>query len=239
MMNELLHHENEQETISTNESPLFDETEENMSSSDVDTIRELFSLFFREFGTLIKLNLLFLLYSLTGIGIPAALTAMNGILSKLFRGLPVKLRSDFKDYFKSEFKNSLFAGLFYLAGFSAIYIGLQVYFQMSESNKFMSIPGVLLLILAVLLIFMSFYTFLMIAIIDLPFSLVLRNSVGLSVLQAPQNLLSMLLLAGIIYFYLRFFPLSLIALPFFSFSFCGLITSFCAMKGLRKYVMKE
>ena len=72
----------------------------------------------RELGSLIKLNFLFLLFSIPIITIPASFAALTNVSMKIARQQHVFVFSDFKESFKKNWKQSSLLGIFFLLLFS-------------------------------------------------------------------------------------------------------------------------
>ena len=68
----------------------------------------------RELGSLIKLNFLFLLFSIPIITIPASFAALTNVSMKIARQQHVFVFSDFKESFKKNWKQSSLLGIFFL-----------------------------------------------------------------------------------------------------------------------------
>ena len=78
----------------------------------------------RELGSLIKLNFLFLLFSIPIITIPASFAALTNVSMKIARQQHVFVFSDFKESFKKNWKQSSLLGIIFLLLFFNYQINL-------------------------------------------------------------------------------------------------------------------
>lgn len=81
----------------------------------------------REFWNLIKLNFLFLLFSIPIITIPASFAALTNVSMKIARQQHIFVFYDFKESFKKNWKQSSLLGIIFLLLFSLITISLIFY----------------------------------------------------------------------------------------------------------------
>jgi len=197
-----------------------------------------FSVFFNEFWALVRLNLLFLLFCIPIVTIPAALTAMSKITLLMLRDKNVYLWTDFTKCFKEEFKKSLLIGVLLFVLIALSVLGLYFYDSVIGGFGGVLIKGVEIALLGVAFLAGS-YIFPMIAITYLDIRIILKNALILTVLRLPLNLLALVLCALLILLCYIFLPLSLIIVVFLLFSLMNLITTFCAYSGLKKYILKE
>ncbi|MEM1485097.1 DUF624 domain-containing protein [Oscillospiraceae bacterium PP1C4] len=198
-----------------------------------------FDILFREFFELFKLNLLFLLFCIPIITIPAALTAMSRLTLTMVQDKPHFLWRDFFDAFKANFKTSalaglmLFAGLF-IAGYSAYFYGLS-----TRTNALFYVPLGISLCLVYALTVISFYLFPLIALVDLPLKVLIKNALLLTFICLPHNLATFAATGLLVFLFVGFFPVSLPFILIAFFALLNLISTFCAYSGIKRYVIQK
>ncbi len=195
--------------------------------------------FAQEFWTLIKLNLLFVLFCIPVVTIPAATTASIKITLNMVREKNFFLWFEFFKCFKQEFKKSTVAG-FILVICLALSVAGIIYSGASELGDFASnvITGTEIAVLFISIL-LSMYVYPMIAITYLNIGTIFKNALILIVVRLPYNLFALIMcgllaLAGYV-----LFPLSILLAIFCLFSWMQLITAFCAYSGLKKYVLQQ
>jgi len=192
----------------------------------------------REIFNLIKLNLLFILFCIPVITIPAAMTAMSKILFLMLKDKPHELWGDFFECFKKEFLRSLAVGfaIFILIGISVF--SFYFYSMAMQSPAFSLILRAVLVALMAAFLIAAFYAFPLIALTDLPVKHIVKNAFLLTALMLPKNLLALTLFVLLWFIALLFYPYSLALVLIIFFSLSGLITSFNSLGGIHKYIIK-
>lgn len=200
-------------------------------------IARYFELLTREFGGLVKLNLLlfvimlpasvlylsFLLTFLAGnatwglvLGLLAliaclplgpALTAFYWLLAQMLRDDPGFLWHDFKRKFKENFRHMALPGL--VLGATVGSFGVMLLYTMLGAMK-VSLPIMALYFLATLLTALLYpYFFTQAAYVDLPPLRLLQNSFLLGFAKLPRSFAGTLLGTGLLLFQIYFFPYAL------------------------------
>lgn len=198
-----------------------------------------FEIFFREFFELIKLNLLFFLFCIPIITIPAACTAMSKLTVTMVRDQNHFLWTDFWAAFKADFGKSLGAGALIFFGIGAGAFGTWFYSKLISSSIFFYLPLGLSVLIVLVLTIMGFYVFPMLALVDLPLKKIIRNAFLLTFVCFHYNLLTVAIVGVLSFLAFGFFPLTLPLFPIFWFAPVNFITTFCAYYGIRKYVINE
>lgn len=190
----------------------------------------------REFTTLLKLNLIFLVSCLPIVTIGPAIGAMASVTLKMVRDKPVDIYYDFKQGFKKNWKQSLLLGI--LGGLITItiicaflfYIQLEglVYYSM------MFIIGVVIITIGTSWL----YVYPMAVGVDLKLKEIIKNSLLLSIKHIKNSLIGFLICAVVIALTIMLVPMSIPLILVFSFSFCSFISSFCAWCGIEKDIIK-
>lgn len=165
-------------------------------------IRGYLYLIYTYFWQMLFLNLCFALACLTVVLIPAALTAMDRVYVKLVKDGCTLIWEEFWDEFKGSWKKSIRAGALF-----ALTLLLSYYLMSLSYSEGMSVfgftTGVIGLILLLLAVILGSYTFILIAVQDLPLGQILRNARILSAVCFWQS-------AGIAALVLLFFSIALI-----------------------------
>ena len=171
-----------------------------------------FDVLSREFFELVKLNLLYLLFCVPVVTIPAATTAMCRVTLTMLRDQNHFLWHDFFSAFRREFKWSTLLGLPLLALILLCDGALRFYGAAALASPVYGIPlfagGVLLL----LLLCAALYLFPMLALVDLPPRQALNNTLLLALLCLPRNLLALAVIGALGFLLAATLPMSLIYL---------------------------
>ena len=197
-----------------------------------------FDVLSREFFELVKLNLLYLLFCVPVVTIPAATTAMCRVTLTMLRDQNHFLWHDFFSAFRREFKWSTLLGLPLLALILLCDGALRFYGAAALTSPVYGIPlfagGVLLL----LLLCAALYLFPMLALVDLPPRQALNNTLLLALLCLPRNLLALAVIGALGFLLAATLPMSLIYLLLIGCSLTCLVACFCAYGGIRKHVLR-
>ena len=116
-------------------------------------LRLLGAILLREWRSLMLLNLLFLLFSLPVITIPAAACSMQHLTIKMVQDEPFLLWTDFTRKFRSVFVRASLWGWGYVLACGAVLVGLSFYWSMTAWNgwfiaAFLVLLGAMFLLLA-------------------------------------------------------------------------------------------
>jgi uncharacterized membrane protein YesL len=145
--------------------------------------------------------------------------------------------SDYNDTLKSNFRQSFIATLINVMVFIVLLFNLRFYYIQLNTNQLFVLPLALCVFLMLMLIFMSYYIYVMMITFKLTLKQLYKNSFIFAVLGIGRNILVTILLAAIIFLHALFYPISLFFVPFFSLSFIGLIISFSSWPMLKKYMI--
>lgn len=196
-----------------------------------------FELLFRKFWTLIQLNLLYILFCLPVVTIGPATAGLICVLRNMANEQPVFLFSDFWDAFKTNWKQSFLYSVFVLISSSLVVVSVQFYFANMEQVKWMYLPAVLSLFVGMMLLFMSFYTMLMIVTLDLPLRAILKNALIMGIVCLKTNLLTLLFSGVIIVASILFFPISMLFVILIVPALVGFIVCYNSYQGIKKYAI--
>jgi len=194
-------------------------------------------LYTENFFELIKLSLIFILFSLPIFTVFASITAMNYVISKIINDRLVFIWDDFLKAFKSNFLRSTLYGILSSVIFVLLMLGWNI------SNQIIALPSLIQVILKVFYIFIGIvlilhtvYFYSIQAWIDLPFRSVLRNAILIQFVAYKTTLKIFLILIVVIPFIWIFRPITYFLIPFFSATIVFLINSY-AMQPIQKYLI--
>ena len=194
-------------------------------------------LYTENFFELIKLSLIFILFSLPIFTVFASITAINYVISKIINDRLVFIWDDFLKAFKSNFLRSTLYGILSSVIFVLLMLGWNI------SNQITALPSLFQMILKVFYIFIgivlilhTIYFYLFLSWIDLPFRSVLRNAILIQFVAYKTTLKIFLILIVVIPFIWIFRPITYFLIPFFSATIVFLINSY-AMQPIQKYLI--
>jgi uncharacterized membrane protein YesL len=185
-----------------------------------------FYLYFRSFWKLVKLNLLFLIFCIPVITIPAAITALMSVTNNIFQEKLTFIWIDFYKAFKENFVRSLVYGLLWLIAAGVVLLSASVSLRQLEINAMFMITLMVAAVFMFLLLLVNQYCYLMIAIIDLPLKKTMRNSLALGIMGIKRNAIVLLISAGILFLIVYFLPFTIILILFWLFSMLSSIICF-------------
>lgn len=172
--------------------------------------RRFFYLLWTYIWKLVWLNVVFLIFCVPVITIPAAISAMDRALIVLVRDGNVLLWEEFRDEFRRDFRASLPLGLI----FGAL-LFLSYYLLSLALGNLTNMLGPVAFALGLLVLFFSLgrgsYAFLLRAMFDLTTGEILKNANAMAAVRGGRGLAAVLLnLCGLFLVY-AFFPYSLVA----------------------------
>ena len=199
---------------------------------------QFFDLLFRKFGRLVQLNLLYILFCIPIVTIGPATAAMTKILREYALERPVFLFSDFWDAFKENFKQGFAVGLFQGIVIVSIYSAIIYYVSLTvKSVWFLILLGFIGLI-GLILLFASYYVYVMMVSVQLNVFHLIRNSVLLAFVGARTNILTFLFSTGILALSILFIPLSIPIMLLFTFSISTFISVFNSWPHIYRNLIK-
>ena len=193
----------------------------------------------REFFELIKLNLLFLLTCVPVVTIPAAVTAMCGITTKMASDKNHFLWPDYWKVFKRDFVKSLLGGLIYGLALVAFSVSTVFYYRLMRTSMFFVILAGFSACLLLLAFASALYFFPMLAKVELPLKALLKNAVVLTFTNFKKTLPALgwsllILLVGV-----GLLPYSAILVLFILFSLMALINTYLVYPAIAREVLGE
>lgn len=196
-----------------------------------------FDILWRESFELLKLNLLFILFCIPVVTIPAALTAMSRVTVKMVRDENHFLWGDFWETFKKEFvPATLGGGLLIIIMILSLFAAWLMDAPLAVSGLF-AIPLAVALAVGLVALTSAFYFFPMQALVNLPLRQMLKNALLLSFACVWKSLLAAAIFGASLLLLLFYFWLAPPILLLFACSLLNLICTFIAYGGIRKYVI--
>lgn len=197
-----------------------------------------FELYFRKFGKLIQLNLLYLLFCIPIITIGPATAALVKITHYFTEEKPVFLFADFWDAFKKNFKQGLVVGILQIAMTAMLIYAFIFYFTYTFASWVYYIPFVLIIFFSLVFLFASFYVYLLMTKVELKLFAILKNSVMLAFLGFKTNFITLFFTALILVPSLWYFPLTSILFLLILFSTTAMITSYNSFQYIYRYIIR-
>lgn len=192
-------------------------------------LRLLFSTFGREWKTLIRLNLTFLLHALPVVTLPAAICAMKEITLKMLRDEPLLLWMDYRIAFRSGWKRISLIGWIYLLSAVFPMIGLSVYAQFFDLlSPLFFIPYGVCTVVLLLWALMWPYLWALTARSDMPPGRVLKNALLMGCVCFPHSFPTLAVNGGLFLLMDHFLLLSWPVAVLIMFAVQSLIGSFSA-----------
>ena len=213
------------------------ESDEKKSAPPEKGLLLFFYILYWDFFSLIKVNLLFFLFCIPVITIPAAYCAMTRIIVSMVRDKEHFLWTDFWNTFRKEFKKATVSGLILGVGMAASAMGIWYYWG------FLSLQGPFWPIVpfslagAILLPFVAFSLFPMISLVDLPLGKLIKNACLLVTISFFRYAFALLICATFIILALMLLPLSLVPVLLLYPSLLTLITVLSAYGAIKKHIL--
>jgi uncharacterized membrane protein YesL len=190
------------------------------------------------FWDILKLNVLFILYSIPIITVGPAFGALTSITMKIVQKKHIFIFSDFHEAFKLNWKQSLICSLIGLIVFFLLISSIFFYFNLAQSNSKFYIILFFCLFLIILFGFAWIHVYPLITTVSLSLKDILKNSVLLSIVCFKNTFLGTLVSGMILGFNVFFLPLTFPLYLLITFSLLSFIASFTAWEGIKKYIIK-
>lgn len=204
-------------------------------------------IFWRKKGKLILINVLYLVCCLPLVTIGPATAGLMLVLRNMANEQPTFESSDFFDGFRKNFKQAFPVGLLFTLLFAVDLFGVWFYSQMAAERAEMKTLAMIAMIVLFgvffILLFMSFYVYLLMVTCNLKFKPLMKNAFILSLVALKTNILTALSLIGLLalfllpmFLYVSLYPLSVILLVLYGASLPGLAVAFNSYPYITKYV---
>ena len=203
-------------------------------------------LFWRKKFKLIGLNLLYLLCCIPIVTIGPATAGMMYVLRNMANEKPTFIVADFFDAFKKNFKQAFVVGLLHFILSAIDGYGIWFYYSWATQNPDSQVFGMIALIVALtfgfVILFSSFYIYLMLVTCDLKLKPLIKNSLIIGLVSFKTNILTTLaiLLVGVVILLPLFpylcWPACIVIFALYGASLPAFIVAFNSYKYITKYV---
>lgn len=198
-----------------------------------------FSIIWREFFGLLKLNLLFIITALPVVTLPAALTAMSRITATMVRDENYFLWEDYWRAFKRDFGKSLLVGFAYILIIILLLSTAYFYYFLYDVSKLFTIIAGIIVMLALMIWVSTFYCFTMLSLVDLPVGKLVKNALVLTAANWKGSVIALLLALLLTVLGLGCFPLSVLFVVLIEFSLTSLLTTLQVYPIIEERVMEK
>lgn len=229
-----------------------------------------FEILLRKFWKLLEVNLLYTVFMLPFAFFYYALFYMSNITSKLaamvvsavvfvlvfgpataavfkiMRNYVLEkhafILTDFKKAFTENYKKSLAMGIINIISVLSVYASIVVYPDLAKTydSYLVYVPMVLSISIGIAVMFISFYSYLLIVATDISFKNVIRNSIVLTIYAIKKNIISFIVTVLLIALFvvLTIYNLyTIVALPFVPAAIIMFTISFNSYPVIQKYVI--
>lgn len=186
--------------------------------------------------TLVKANIMFCLFCLPIVTIPAALKALTRVCVLLLRGEPLDLWADWWGAFRQNLLRTMGAGLLMAVTLGASGFGVAFYAKGMAESGLLAAPALILVVLMAILVMSLFSLFPLLEFSELGLGEAVRSALLLVLVRLPQNLAALALLVVLVAAYLLAYPYSTFGMVAIAFSLFRLVACFASWPGLEKYV---
>lgn len=199
-------------------------------------LRLLIDILISRFWKIISLNIVFILFSLPIITMPAAVSAHYKMLCILIDRRNVNVFKDYWVAFKDSFVKSLVYGLISAALLFIAYTSIS-YYLLHVDEIISAICLGFLVFASLIWIIMGMYIHVMISTVNLRFKEIINNGFRLVFIRFFRNLITVVIALGIGLLVVYYFPISLFVIVFLFFSFNGLIVCINSWPIIKKYIV--
>ena len=200
-------------------------------------IKRYFYLIYNYYWQMLFLNICFCLACIPVVTIPIALTALNRVYIKLCREGVVLFWEEFLSECKSSWKKSLSAGLLYGILLFVCYYLLSL--SISSTDLWGMLTGIMGLVLFIFTVITGTYTFILMAVQELPVKVLLKNARYFAAVCPGKSAVILVLIVA--FFVVAFIQPLIFLLIILLGGFSILQYSICwtVLSSLFKYVLKE
>lgn len=203
--------------------------------ADRATFGRYWELFFNKFGTFFKINLVYFLFCIPIVTFGPATAALAAMMRNIYLERYQYIFSDFKQYFKENFKKSFGIGII-----NVIMIELAVFvFGFWDKTVGDGYSGVRIALIAadILLLLVSFYIYPQIAAMDLPLGAIIKNSVILIFLNPLREIIALVLFVSYALLLLNFTIFTAPLLPLFPLAILAFTAVYCCYPAIQKVII--
>lgn len=185
--------------------------------------------------TLVKANVLFCLFCLPLVTIPAALKALTRVCVLLLRGEPLDLWPDWWSAFRTGFWRTTAAGAAMALLLAGGGFAVSAYGRSMADNGLWAAPALVLLVLMGVVVMSLFSLFPLLEFSELRLGEMVRSALLLVLVRLPQNLAALGVLIVLAVGYVLAFPWSSFVLGAIALSLFWLVACYTAWPGLEEY----
>lgn len=197
-----------------------------------------FYLFLTRFWDMLKLNMLFILYSIPIFTIGPAFGAMTSITMSMVQNKHIFIFSDFHEAFKLNWKQSLVCSIIGCIMFISLSTSIIFYFKSAQNNSMYYIIFFFCIFITILFLFAWIYIYPLLTTVSLSLKDILKNAILLSIVCFKNTFWGTLASTIVLGLNVFFFPLTLPLYLVILFSLLSFISSFITWDGIRKYIIK-
>ena len=188
---------------------------------------------------LMKVNLVFLIFCLPVVTIPAAVTALHAACVDLIRGERVPVLRLFLKTLRTRFFSSWAVLLLLVLPCSWSIVNAVFYFDKVSELLLWLIPGLCMSTIAVILLLMLPYAMTMVSRVDLRVLQICKNAFLLVFLNFPFTLCCSLLILLIVVLSVLYWLYALPLTALITFALCAYIGVYFSLYALQKFVLTE
>lgn len=191
----------------------------------------------------VSLTVLAVLFVIFTVNIGPAMAGMTKVLRTFLLERHSFVVRDFFRGYRQNFKKAAVIGIVDVIVMISVIAGYNVYPDMAVyyDNKLLYVPLVISFSVAIVVLMMNYYIFLMLVSTDLSMKNLIKNSFALAFVSLKQNIITTLLAAAfaalMILIFLYAMPICLLLLPFFPAAIVWFIVCFNSYPVIQKYVI--
>lgn len=200
----------------------------------------IWEIFAIEHRSLFLMSLIFTLFSLPVVTIPAAIAAMTRISVHMVDDEPRFLWHDYVKAFKENFWRATLLGWIIFIAMAVMAVSIIIYREGFAENKLLIIPAGILLMVEIVFNQMLFYAYPMLVRTDLKLRAIFKNSFLLLFIKGNglKNVLMTVFEVAMILLGLVFYPYTLAIFPLFGFGLLSVYATYTAWPAIKQYVIK-
>lgn len=190
----------------------------------------------------ISLAVIGVLLLVFAVNLGPALAGMSKVMRLFIIGRHSFIGRDFFKGYRQNFGKASIIGILDIVAVISAYAGYNVYPDMAQQyGKVFYVPLVISFSVAIVILMMNYYIFLMMSATDLSLKNLIKNSFALAFVALKQNVLTTVLLLALsalmLLLFLYAMPLFLLALPFFPAALMWFVVCFISYPVIQKYVI--
>ncbi len=167
-----------------------------------------------------------------------AMAGMTYIIKNLITENPVFMVSDFMDNVKENWKQAIAVSLLQSIITVICVVSLLFYWNQVPESSVMLIPFIVTLVFTVVLLFASFYPYLLMVTVELKFIDIIKNSFIFAVVGMKTNAITLIITGIMTFLAYWYFPVSCAVLLVIGFSLIAFVTCFNSYQYVYKYCVK-